>query len=100
MQKALLQDSSPFKLGYYRSHPWGTPDQAIRRATDLVNAFGADEIMFRFKYGSMPIAAAEKSIRLFAKEVLPASKELNPAPIRVNGDASAAEEIKQQAAKQ
>ena len=61
MQKALRQDSSPFKLGYYRSHPWGTPDQALRRATDLANEFGADEIMFTFKYGSMPMAAAASS---------------------------------------
>jgi hypothetical protein len=44
---------------------------------------GSDEIMFIFKYGSMPMAAAEKSLRLFAKEVMPALKELNPAPLTV-----------------
>ena len=37
--------------------------------------------MFIFKYGAMPMAAAEKSMRLFAKEVLPALKELNPKPL-------------------
>jgi alkanesulfonate monooxygenase SsuD/methylene tetrahydromethanopterin reductase-like flavin-dependent oxidoreductase (luciferase family) len=83
MQNALRRDASPFRQGFYRSHPWGTPEQTIARATELANAFGTDEIMFIFKYGSMPMAAAEKSLRLFAKEVMPALKELNPAPLTV-----------------
>jgi len=29
----------------------------------------------------MPMAAAEKSIRLFAKEMMPALKELHPEPL-------------------
>jgi hypothetical protein len=37
--------------------------------------------MFIFKYGSMPLATAEKSMRLFAKEVMPALKALSPRPI-------------------
>ena len=37
--------------------------------------------MFIFKYGSMPMATAEKSMRLFAKEVMPALKELSPQPL-------------------
>jgi len=81
MQEALRNDPTPFKEGFYRSHPWGTPAQTIKRATELANAFGTDEIMFIFKYGSMPIAAAEKSMRLFAKEVMPALKELKPEPL-------------------
>jgi alkanesulfonate monooxygenase SsuD/methylene tetrahydromethanopterin reductase-like flavin-dependent oxidoreductase (luciferase family) len=80
-QHALRNDASPFREGFYRSHPWGTPEQTIKRATELANAFGTDEIMFIFKYGSMPLAEAEKSMRLFAKEVMPALKELNPPPL-------------------
>ena len=56
----------------------------IKRATELATAFGTDEIMFIFKYGSMPMATTEKSIRLFAKEVMPALKELRPASLTVN----------------
>ena len=63
------------------SHPWGTPDQTIKRATELAEAFGTNEIMFIFKYGSMPIDKAAKSMQLFAQEVMPALKELNPAPL-------------------
>jgi alkanesulfonate monooxygenase SsuD/methylene tetrahydromethanopterin reductase-like flavin-dependent oxidoreductase (luciferase family) len=80
-QNALRKDASPFREGFYRSHPWGTPEQTIKRATELANAFGTDEIMFIFKYGSMPLAEAEKSMRLFAKEVMPALKELKPQPL-------------------
>jgi len=79
--EALRKDASPFKQGFYKSHPWGTPEQTVARATELANAFGTDEIMFIFKYGAMPMAVAEKSMRLFAKEVMPALKELKPEPL-------------------
>jgi alkanesulfonate monooxygenase SsuD/methylene tetrahydromethanopterin reductase-like flavin-dependent oxidoreductase (luciferase family) len=85
LQNALRQDASPFRQAFYRSHPWGTPAQVIKRATELANAFGTNEIMFVFKYGSMPMAAAEKSMRVFAREVMPALKELRPEPLAVNG---------------
>jgi hypothetical protein len=45
--------------------------------------------MFIFKYGAMPMAAAEKSMRLFAKEVLPALQELNPTPLAATARTSA-----------
>lgn len=80
-QNALRKDASPFRDGFYKSHPWGTPEKTIQRATELANAFGTDEIMFIFKYGSMPLAEAEKSMRLFAKEVMPALKELKTQPL-------------------
>jgi alkanesulfonate monooxygenase SsuD/methylene tetrahydromethanopterin reductase-like flavin-dependent oxidoreductase (luciferase family) len=88
MQNALRMNSEPFRQGFFRSHPWGTPDQAIRRATALAKAFGTDEIMFVFKYGSMPMAVAEKSMRLFAREVMPALRELSPEPLMVTEHAS------------
>jgi len=86
MQEAFRADHDLFKRGFVDSHPWGTPDQTIKRATELAEAFGTDEIMFVFKYGSMPIDAAQKSMRLFAREVLPALKELNPSPIEAGDD--------------
>lgn len=81
MQKVLAADPSPFLRGFFDSHPWGTPEQTIKRATELAQSFGTDEIMFVFKYGSMPMAEAEKSMRLFAREVMPALKALKPEPI-------------------
>jgi alkanesulfonate monooxygenase SsuD/methylene tetrahydromethanopterin reductase-like flavin-dependent oxidoreductase (luciferase family) len=79
---ALRKDPTLFTGGFYNSHPWGTPAQTIARATELAEKFGTDEIMFIFKYGAMPMAMAEKSMRLFAKEVLPALQELNPKPLQ------------------
>ena len=99
LQKALRQDADPFRQAFYRSHPWGTPGQVIKRAAELANAFGADEIMFIFKYGSMPMAATERSMRLFAEEVMPALKGLNPEPIGVNSPAAQSPIAEQQVAK-
>ncbi|MFN0029026.1 MAG: LLM class flavin-dependent oxidoreductase [Acidimicrobiales bacterium] len=81
LQQMLKSDASPFLEGFFGSHPWGTPDQTIARATELAELFGTNEIMFVFKYGSMPIEAATKSMTLFAKEVLPALQALHPAPM-------------------
>jgi alkanesulfonate monooxygenase SsuD/methylene tetrahydromethanopterin reductase-like flavin-dependent oxidoreductase (luciferase family) len=83
MSDLLRENKSLFLRSFVESHPWGTPDQTIARATELAEAFGTNEIMFVFKYGSMPIEVAEKSMRLFAKEVMPALKELNPRPLEV-----------------
>ena len=69
--------------GFFETHPWGTPEQTIRRATELAESFGTNEIMFVFKYGSMPIDVAHKSMRLFADEVMPALKALEPKPLEV-----------------
>ncbi len=78
---ALRQDKSMFTHGFYNSHPWGTPEETIARASELANLFGVDELMFVFKYGEMPMAEAEKSMRLFAKSVMPALQALKPAPL-------------------
>jgi alkanesulfonate monooxygenase SsuD/methylene tetrahydromethanopterin reductase-like flavin-dependent oxidoreductase (luciferase family) len=80
----LLRDNKDiFLRGFFDSHPWGTPEQTIARATELAEAFGTNEIMFVFKYGSMPIDLATRSMRLFAAEVMPALKALDPAPMSV-----------------
>ena len=81
VQKALAKDPSPFLRGFFNEHPWGTPEKTIARATELAHEFGAEEVTFIFKYGSMPIELAEKSMRLFAKEVLPALKEIETKPL-------------------
>ncbi|HXZ85792.1 MAG TPA: LLM class flavin-dependent oxidoreductase, partial [Myxococcota bacterium] len=68
MQQVLAADPTPFLRGFFDSHPWGTPAQTIKRATELAESFGTDEIMFVFKYGGMPMDLAAKSMRLFARE--------------------------------
>ena len=79
--EALKKDSSTFSNAFSESHPWGTPEQAIERATELANAFGTNEMMFVFRYGDMPIELAEKSMHLFADKVMPHLKELDTKPV-------------------
>lgn len=76
VQKALSQDASPFLRGFYNEHPWGTPEMVVERTRELAHEFGCDEVSFIFKYGSMPIESAEKSMRLFSQKVLPALKDI------------------------
>lgn len=61
---------------YLANHVWGTPDQCIEKMRGIADAFHPSEFMLVFRYGSMPRDVAEKSIRLFAEEVLPAGHEL------------------------
>lgn len=82
-QAVLSEDDSAFRRGFFNSHPWGTPEQTIARATELAETFGTNELMFVFKYGSMPMDEAAKSMRLFADEVLPALQAINPAPMQL-----------------
>jgi alkanesulfonate monooxygenase SsuD/methylene tetrahydromethanopterin reductase-like flavin-dependent oxidoreductase (luciferase family) len=75
---ALLDEDAPWRRMFLEDHPWGTPEMCIEKTTRLAHQFGVDEMMFVFKYGGMPLDAARNSLDLFAREVLPAIKELQP----------------------
>ena len=79
--EALQKDSSAFTNTFSEAHPWGTPEQAIEKATELAHAFGTDELMFVFRYGNMPMDVAERSMRLFADKVRPALQQITTQPI-------------------
>jgi alkanesulfonate monooxygenase SsuD/methylene tetrahydromethanopterin reductase-like flavin-dependent oxidoreductase (luciferase family) len=83
LSDALRKDADLFRRGFFREHPWRTPDQVIAKTKRLAEAFGASEIMFIFKYGGMPMKVAEKSMQLFAREVAPALKEIHPQPMQL-----------------
>ena len=76
----LRKDPAGYGHGFLKDHPFGTPDEIITKTKDLAASFGASEIMFIFRYGGLPMQLAEKSLRLFADEVLPALKEFRPGP--------------------
>ena len=78
---ALRNNASLFTHSFFEQHPWGTPQQVIEKTRVLAELFGTSEIMFIFKYGAMPMEEATRSMRLFAKEVLPAIKKFNPGPM-------------------
>ena len=82
MTNALHKDVDIFRRAFVREHPWGTPDQVIAKTKRLAEVFGTSEIMFIFKYGGMPMKAAEKSMRLFAQEVMSIERAASPAHAR------------------
>ena len=54
--------------------PWGTPDQVIEKTAFIRDSIGIAGFNPGFSYADMPYDVAERSLRLFAAEVLP---ELN-----------------------
>ena len=55
---------------------WGTPDQCYDKIMSTRDRVGSDSFLAAFSFGAMPYDEVEKSMRLFAKEVLPPLKEL------------------------
>lgn len=86
-QMAKLRASMPPEFDpaevYLRNNVWGTPDRCLEKLEQINRMMGADEFVAVFSYGSMPVAKAERSMRLFAEKVLPAAKSLRPADVPV-----------------
>ena len=79
---ANLVSSQAMGASYLANHVWGTPDVCVERLQAIAEAFHPEEFMLVFRYGSMPRDVAEKSIGLFAREVLPAVHDIElQAPI-------------------
>ena len=73
---ADLVTSQAMGASYLANHVWGTPDVCVERLRAIADAFHPEEFMLVFRYGSMPRDVAEKSIGLFAADVLPAVHDL------------------------
>lgn len=61
---------------YIDNHVWGTPEMCIRKLQQIARDFHPEEFMLVMRFGSMPKEISDKSIALFAKEVLPAVHEI------------------------
>jgi alkanesulfonate monooxygenase SsuD/methylene tetrahydromethanopterin reductase-like flavin-dependent oxidoreductase (luciferase family) len=57
---------------------WGTPEQCVERVLDVRARTGAESFVGIFSYAGMPEAEAERSMRLFARSVLPALQAASP----------------------
>jgi alkanesulfonate monooxygenase SsuD/methylene tetrahydromethanopterin reductase-like flavin-dependent oxidoreductase (luciferase family) len=51
---------------------WGTPEQCYDKIVDIRRRVGNDHYVGVFSYAGMPPDEAERNMRLFAAEVLPA----------------------------
>ncbi len=58
-------------------HCWGTPEECIARIDRVRQRMQASSMMFVFKFGGMAQQEADASLRLFAREVLPAVHEMS-----------------------
>ncbi|MGE0601683.1 MAG: LLM class flavin-dependent oxidoreductase [Dehalococcoidia bacterium] len=60
------------ELGEHSARPqaWGTPDQVFEKLKHIQRMTSAEELILNFRFGGMPVETAERSTRLFAKNVL------------------------------
>jgi alkanesulfonate monooxygenase SsuD/methylene tetrahydromethanopterin reductase-like flavin-dependent oxidoreductase (luciferase family) len=54
-----------------RPQAWGNPDEVYERLVHIQKRTGASQFVLNFRYGTMPAEIAERSMRLFATDVLP-----------------------------
>ncbi len=57
--------------GFMKAAVWGPPDRILRELEARRAVIGEFELDTAFRFGGIPYEVAEKSLRLFAKEVLP-----------------------------
>ncbi len=61
--------------GFMKATSWGTPDKILRGLEERKALLGNFELNIAFRFGGIPYPIAERSLKLFAKEVLPVLKE-------------------------
>jgi alkanesulfonate monooxygenase SsuD/methylene tetrahydromethanopterin reductase-like flavin-dependent oxidoreductase (luciferase family) len=61
---------------------WGTPEQCYAKILDVRERIGNDAFVGVFSYAGMPDDEAERNLRLFAAEVLPALQKVDREPER------------------
>jgi alkanesulfonate monooxygenase SsuD/methylene tetrahydromethanopterin reductase-like flavin-dependent oxidoreductase (luciferase family) len=66
---------------YVELMPWGTPERVLEKLADLRDLLGMAAFNPSFSCGGIPIADAEASLRLFAREVLPVLKTWKAEPL-------------------
>jgi hypothetical protein len=69
--------------------PWGTPEQVYDKLMYIRTLIGQAGVMGHFSYANMPYDMAEKSLKLFAKEVMPELQKV-PAESPAYADAETA----------
>jgi hypothetical protein len=63
-----------FLARFMKAAAWGTPEKVLRTLELRRRLLGLFELATTFRFGGIPYAKAEDSLRLFAREVLPVLK--------------------------
>ena len=61
--------------GFMEASVWGTPDRILRVLEERRELVGDFELATSFRFGGIPIEAAEEGLKLYIKEVLPVIKK-------------------------
>lgn len=77
MQEALAQMGADGMAAFYKDlQVWGTPEQCLEKVVDLQAKTGCTHTSYAFGYAGMPYETANRSMELFASEVLPELQKL------------------------
>jgi alkanesulfonate monooxygenase SsuD/methylene tetrahydromethanopterin reductase-like flavin-dependent oxidoreductase (luciferase family) len=91
MQSADVAVGDGIVDSHRSTQPIGTPEQVIECIRRVQWGISLEKLIVHFFYGGMPPEKAEKSLRLFAEQVLPAvhamDTPINPATLGVTTDA-------------
>ena len=60
--------------GFMQAAIWGTPDRILRELEARRGVIGDFELNAAFRFGGIPYEIAERSLKMFAKEILPVLK--------------------------
>ena len=60
--------------GFMQAAVWGTPDRILRELEARRGVIGEFELNTAFRFGGIPYQLAERSLKMFAKEILPVLK--------------------------
>jgi alkanesulfonate monooxygenase SsuD/methylene tetrahydromethanopterin reductase-like flavin-dependent oxidoreductase (luciferase family) len=67
---------------FARLMPWGTPNQVLEKLAKIRDTIDAKGFMLTFSYAGMPYDEAERSMKCFAKHVLPELKKWKTEPLQ------------------
>jgi len=90
MAEKIAQYGTDTVIDYFMNlQVWGTPAQCYEKILDIHTRTGNSHYVGVFSYAGMPYEDAERNMRLFAREVMPALQKLG-ADAPASGRASAA----------
>jgi alkanesulfonate monooxygenase SsuD/methylene tetrahydromethanopterin reductase-like flavin-dependent oxidoreductase (luciferase family) len=81
-----LKKMTDFYIGL---QPWGTPEQVFEKIKTFCDVIRSDSFLGVFRFGGMPLVDAERSMRLFAREVMPELQAMSPVSARIAADEGA-----------
>jgi alkanesulfonate monooxygenase SsuD/methylene tetrahydromethanopterin reductase-like flavin-dependent oxidoreductase (luciferase family) len=77
MAEKIAQYGTDTVVDYFMNlQVWGTPEQCYEKILDIHARTGNSHYIGVFSYAGMPYEDAERNMRLFAREVMPALKKL------------------------